>query len=33
LSLLSDAQIDEIRKRLYKGGLNDKHQRFGGGQT
>jgi hypothetical protein len=33
LSILSDAQVDEIKKRLYKGGLNDQHKRFGGGQT
>ena len=33
LSILSDAQIDEIKTRLFKGGLNDQHKRFGGGQT
>jgi len=33
LSLLSDAQVDEIRNRIYKGGLNDQYKRFGGGQT
>jgi hypothetical protein len=31
LSILSDAQVDEIKKRLYKGGLNDQHKRFSGG--
>lgn len=33
LFILSDAQINEIKTRIYKGGLNDKHQRFSGGQT
>lgn len=27
LSILSDAQIDELKKRLFKGGLNDGEKR------
>lgn len=34
LSILTDAQINEIEKRIHKGGLNDRHkQRPGGGAT
>lgn len=33
LSVLSNDQIIEIRKRLNKGGLNDKSRRTGGGKA
>ena len=33
LTLLSDDQIIEIRKRIYKGGLNAKSRRFDRGET
>lgn len=33
LSILTDAQIDEIKKKLDKGGLNDQHNRFSGGPS
>ena len=33
LSLLSDAQIDEIKKNLNKGGLNVRHKRTSGGNA
>lgn len=33
LSILSDAQIEEIKKNLNKGGLNVRHKRISGGNT
>ena len=33
LSILSDAQIEEIKKTLNKGGLNVRHKRVSGGNT
>ena len=33
LSILSDAQIEEIKKTLNKGGLNVRHKRTSGGNT
>lgn len=33
LTILSDDQINDIKKKLFKGGLNDKHRRLGGGKT
>jgi hypothetical protein len=33
LSILSDAQIEEIKKNLNKGGLNVRHKRTGGGDS
>ena len=33
LSILSDAQIQEIKKNLNKGGLNVRHKRTSGGDT
>lgn len=33
LSILTDVQIDEIKKRLYKGGLNDKSRKPSGGKA
>jgi redox-regulated HSP33 family molecular chaperone len=32
LSILSDAQIEEIKKNLNKGGLNVRHKRTSGGK-
>jgi len=33
-SILSDAQIDEIKRKVYKGGMNDRHRpRSGGGKA
>ena len=33
LSILSDAQIEQIKKNLNKGGLNVRHKRTSGGNT
>lgn len=33
LSILSNAQIEEIKKTLNKGGLNVRHKRISGGNT
>jgi hypothetical protein len=33
LSVLTDAQIDQIKTRIDKGGLNDKPKRIGRGET
>lgn len=33
LSILSDAQIEEIKKNLNKGGLNVRHKRISGGNA
>jgi len=33
LSVLSDDQLNEIKKRLFKGGLNDKHGRTNRGNS
>jgi arabinogalactan endo-1,4-beta-galactosidase len=33
LSILSEEQLDEIRRRLYKGGLDDRFKRTGGGKA
>jgi hypothetical protein len=33
LSILSDAQIEEIKKNLNKGGLNVRHKRTSGGNA
>lgn len=33
LSILSNVQIDEIKKQIRKGGLNDKSKRTCGGET
>ncbi len=33
LALLSTPQFEELIKRLFKGGINDKHKRSGGGKT
>jgi hypothetical protein len=33
LSILSDTQIAEIKKNLYKGGLNVRHKRTSGGNA
>lgn len=33
LSILSNAQIDQIKKNLNKGGLNVRHKRVSGGNT
>lgn len=33
LTILTDVQIDEIKRRLYKGGLNDKSRKSSGGKA
>jgi len=33
LSVLSDDQLNEIKKKLFKGGLNEKHRRTDRGDT
>jgi hypothetical protein len=33
MTILTENQINEIRKKLDKGGSNDKHRRIGGGET
>ena len=33
ISILSDKQIEQIKKNLNKGGLNVRHKRTGGGNT
>ena len=33
LEVLSDVQVEDIKKRLYKGGLNDRSNKFGGGNA
>lgn len=33
LTILSNTQLDEIKKNLNKGGLNVRHKRIGGGNT
>lgn len=33
ISILSPQQIEELKKRIYKGGVNDKHKRTNRGET